>query len=265
MAFIQCNFFASSLGMCVSANVVLPQGAGAGQIGGGGSAVQRRRTPVLYLLHGLSDDHTIWMRRTSIERYADRFGIAVVMPCGNRSFYTNNLDGMRFWDYISEELPARMVEFFNISDRREDTFAAGLSMGGYGALRLGLKRPDRFAAVAGLSAAIDMDKIVPQVLGPANCRNCFGDGPLSGNDFDPFFLAEKAKESGIVLPEIFLACGTEDFLYPANLRFHEELQRLGYDHNWISAPGNHTWEFWDEQILAVLDWLPLKQADSRDA
>lgn len=257
MAFFQCNFFATTLGMAVSVNVVLPDGAPQGQIGMDACKDKRERWPVLYLLHGLSDDHTIWMRRTSIERYAATHGIAVVMPCGNRSFYTNNLDGMRFWDYISEELPAKMTEFFNISDRREDNFAAGLSMGGYGALRLGLKCPERFAAVAGLSAAIEMKTIVPMVLGEANCRNCFGDVPLEGGDFDPAYLAAAAKEKGIQMPKIFLACGEEDFLYDANVKFRDLLEKLGCDFTWISAPGNHNWEFWDCYIQKVLDWLPM--------
>ena len=256
MAFIQCNFFSTSLGMGASVNVVLPQGDTAGQIGVDGTVV-RPRIPVLYLLHGLSDDHTIWMRRTSVERYADRHGIAVVMPCGNRSFYTNTLDGMKFWDYISQELPERMCAFFNISGRREDTFAAGLSMGGYGALRLGLKCPERFGAVAGLSSAIDMKKIVPQVLGEANCRNCFGDQPLCGGDFDPFYLAEQAAAEGVKLPEIFLSCGEDDFLYSANVEFHEKLNSLGYEHKWVHGPGAHTWEYWDAGIEQIMEWLPL--------
>ena len=130
MAFLQCNFHSDALGMAASMNVILPQKSRT-QIGMGGAEAAAEGAPVLYLLHGLSDDHTIWMRRTSIERYAATTGLVVVMPSVNRSFYNNTPDGMRFWDYISEELPALLPTFFHVSTRREDTFVAGLSMGSW--------------------------------------------------------------------------------------------------------------------------------------
>ena len=106
---------------------------------------------MLYLLHGLSDDHTAWLRYTSIERYATARGLAVVMPAVHRSFYADEAHGHAYWHFVSEELPAIVAAFFRLSERREDTFVAGLSMGGYGALKLGLHHPERFAAVASLS------------------------------------------------------------------------------------------------------------------
>lgn len=115
------------------------------------------RCKTVYLLHGMSDDHTIWQRRTSIERYASKLGIAVVMPCTHLGFYTDTTYGMNYWTFISDELPKICREFFpQMSDKREDTLAAGLSMGGYGAWKLGLGASDTFGAAAALSGALDI-------------------------------------------------------------------------------------------------------------
>lgn len=131
MAHLRCEFFSESMGLSTSMTVILPQQT-TGQIGMTGQ-VGDDPPPVLYLLHGLSDDDTIWLRRTSIERYVADRGLAVVMPAVHRSFYTDEVYGGKFWTFVSEELPALVSEFFRVSDRREDTFVAGLSMGGYGA------------------------------------------------------------------------------------------------------------------------------------
>src|SRR5665647_1599457 len=130
MAFIQCDFYSEALGLSTSMSVILPQQTKT-QIGMKGNVFTIKH-PTLYLLHGLSDDHTIWMRRTSIERYASELGIAVVMPAVHRSFYTDMANGLNFWTFISEELPSIARSFFPLSEKREDNFVAGLSMGGYG-------------------------------------------------------------------------------------------------------------------------------------
>src|SRR5213080_4930690 len=134
--------------------VLLPQRTTT-QIGmaGGGSD---EPPPVLYLLHGLSDDDTIWLRRTSIERYVAPLGLAVVMPQVHRSFYTDQASGGNYWTFLSEELPELVGTLFRVSQRREDTFVAGLSMGGYGAVKWALRQPDRFAAAASLSGGLDV-------------------------------------------------------------------------------------------------------------
>src|SRR5438874_3796642 len=133
MALFQCSFFSDVLALSVSAHVLIPQQTSR-QVGLSSAVKPGGKFAVLYLLHGLSDDHTIWMRRTSIERYAAVKNLAVVMPAAARSFYQDMASGPRYWTYLSEELPALMQSFFPISNARERTFAAGLSMGGYGAL-----------------------------------------------------------------------------------------------------------------------------------
>ena len=127
MALIRCDFFSESLALGTSMTVLLPQSS-AGQVGVDG-APESGPPPVLYLLHGLTDDDTAWTRYTSIERYAAARGLAVVMPQVHRSFYADEANGGRFWTFLSEELPQVVERFFRVSTRREDTFVAGLSHG----------------------------------------------------------------------------------------------------------------------------------------
>ena len=153
MALLHVTFFSEALNVQTSVDVILPeikQGIGV-------DAAQEEALPkVLYLLHGYSDDHTIWQRRTSVERYAARHNLAVVMPAVNHSFYCNEVHGERYWDYVAEDLPRQMQHFFRLSDKPEDTFVAGLSMGGYGAMKLALNFPERFGAAASFSGAADI-------------------------------------------------------------------------------------------------------------
>ena len=158
MALVTCDFFSDVLEVGCSMTVVLPQPTEE-QIGVEGDAIPRTDFPVLYLLHGLSDDHTAWLRYTSVERYAAAAGVAVVMPAVNRSFYANEVSGGRYWDYVADELPEIVGNFFRISQDPAQTYVAGLSMGGYGAMKLALTHPDRFAAAATLSGALDLDEL----------------------------------------------------------------------------------------------------------
>ncbi|MBN2643222.1 MAG: esterase family protein [Victivallales bacterium] len=258
MALINCDFFSESLGMQSSITVILPQQTGKDMIGMAGS-VKKERYPVLYLLHGLSDDHSIWLRRTSIERYVSALGLAVVMPNAHRSFYTDMQAGGKYFTYISSELPSICQAFFPISGEREDNFIAGLSMGGYGAFKIALSCPQRFCAAASLSGVLDI--AIKSPTWPELFDGIFGkDQELTGSKHDLFALADKLaavpRESR---PELFQSCGTEDFLYADNVKFCEHLRRIGYQHEYREKPGTHCWEFWDDTIQDVLKWLPLKK------
>ncbi|TDF94128.1 alpha/beta hydrolase [Paenibacillus piri] len=256
MAFIDCHFFSESLGISTSMYVILPQPT-TRQIGMETRAVKEKH-PTLYLLHGLSDDHTIWMRRTSIERYAAEYGIAVVMPTVNRSFYTDMEQGYAYWTFISEELPAVAGSFFPLSGEREDTFAAGLSMGGYGALKLALSCPERFAAGASLSGATDIVNLV-QEWQTAEFQHIFGDlTKIRGSRNDLFHLAEEMARSDGTKPRLYQCCGTEDFLYQDNVRFREHCRSLKVELTYEEEPGSHEWGYWDRKIQAVLQWLPIR-------
>lgn len=259
MALIQCDFFSEVLELCTSMCVILPQPTRA--------EIQKQsksnhRYPMLYLLHGLSDDHTIWQRRTSIERYVEPLGLAVVMPAVHRSFYTDMAVGYRYWTFISEELPELARHFFPLSAAREDNFVAGLSMGGYGAFKLALTHPDRYAAAASLSGALDMVRAAKEKdeAWQAEIKRIFGNRRnIAGSGNDLFYLAKQvAKGKGAKLP-LYQWCGTEDILYPSNVRFRKHAQALGLDLTYEEGPGEHEWKYWDQQIQRVLAWLPLRR------
>jgi putative tributyrin esterase len=262
MAHLRCDFFSDSLSLSTSMTVILPQQTTT-QIGMTGQ-LSAGPPPVLYLLHGLSDDDTSWLRRTSIERYVAPLGLAVVMPQVHRSFYTDEAYGGRYWTFLTVELPALVQSFFRVSERREDTFVAGLSMGGYGAFKWALRQPERFAAAACLSGAVHLSGLRAGRTRPDDPRmfdRIFGDQSVSGGDDDLFALLKNHSGSA-TLPELYLGCGTEDELYPDNVSFAEACGAAGVEITSDFGPGDHDWGYWDAQIQAVLGWLPLEPSTS---
>lgn len=256
MAFMEINLYSDALGSSTTINVIVPQrtrgniGVCEGEVGD--------TYPTLFLLHGMSDDHTIWMRRTSIERYAEEHGIAVVMPSTMRGWYTDMKFGPHFRTYIGEELPQIVRRFFpGMSRRREDTYIAGLSMGGYGALALALTYPETFSVAAPLSAGFD-PKILFDQNNPDLCLfyDIFGKiEEFDGSENDLFHLAKLRREDGSPLPALYIACGTEDFLLGDNRRMQAHLQSLGYDFTYCESKGTHSWGFWDKEIQNVLNFI----------
>jgi putative tributyrin esterase len=251
------RFFSETLSLMSTMYVLMPQRTMAD--------AQSKRRPkyrTLYLLHGHSDDHTAWQRWTSIERYVEGLNLAVVMPAVHLSFYTDMAHGGKYWQFISEELPILVRDMFSLSSRREDNFVAGLSMGGYGAFKLALTHPDRYAAAAGLSGATDIEEVVkPLKNDPANkawqaeMRMVFGDlSKVPGSKHDLFTLAKKVSR-GSVKPRLYQCCGTEDFLYADNVRFRDFVRKLPLDLTYEEGPGEHNWAYWDEMIQRVLAWM----------
>ncbi len=251
MALLHTHFFSEILGMQCTMDVLLPQ------------KPSRPALPVLWLLHGLSDDHSIWQRRTSIERYADALDLAVIMPNVHRSFYTDMHHGLPYERFIADELPAIARGLFHISDRREETFVAGLSMGGYGAFKLALKYPGRYAAAASLSGALDMASRWERGERIGDMELIFGGSP-AGTPDDLMFLARRIADGPAQpRPRLFQCCGTEDFLLGDNRAFRDLVLGLGLDLVYREAPGNHNWAFWDTHIQQVLAWLTELQAGAK--
>jgi S-formylglutathione hydrolase FrmB len=262
MALVHCDFFSEVLGLCTSMCAILPQPAGLHA-----QPHERRqplRCPVLYLLHGLSDDHTTWLRRTSIERHVDGLGLAVIMPAVHRSFYTDMAIGYRYGTFVSEELPALAQAFFPLSAARDDTFVAGLSMGGYGAFKLALRHPERYAAAASLSGALDVAALAQDPNLSQEMRLIFKDpAAVAGTADDLFHLASEAGRSARPRPRLYQCCGTEDLLYGQNVRFRRHAEALHLDLTYEEGPGAHDWGYWDQQIRRVLAWLPLRSQPSK--
>lgn len=260
MALFHCNFFSHTLGLCSSVYVILPQPE-PDEKTRLPQAAEGRKWPVLYLLHGLSDDHTIWQRRTAIERYADKLPLAVVMPAVHRSFYMDMAMGYHYGTYIAEELPRLMRAFFPISDQRAETYVAGLSMGGYGAFKLALTYPERYAAAASLSGVVDVKEIgreVDDAVWMNEVSHIFPDPRhIAGTIDDLFFLSQQVMLHEGPKPKLYQWCGTEDFLYSQNVHFRAHAEKLGMDLTYSEGPGGHEWVHWDDQIEKVLAWLPL--------
>lgn len=265
MALIECNFTSKVLDVSTNLLAVLPEK----------SIGSRKRYPVLYLLHGLSDDHTGWQRRTLIENYVRDKGLVVIMPNVHRSFYTDMKNGYKYFEFVSEELPAIAKEFFPISDKREDTFVAGLSMGGFGAMKLALNYPDRYSKAASLSGALGIlksieemeeyissnkDESIPEnvVFRMSEMKNIFGSyEEMKESCNDLFYLIDKNLAEGKELPSLYQACGTEDFLYDANIIFRDYVKSKNVPITYEECEGDHTWDFWNKMIEHVIWWLDI--------
>jgi putative tributyrin esterase len=245
--------------MCTRVNVILPDRVRASMTDFG----TKREGPVkaLYLLHGMSDDESIWCRRTSIERYAADYNLAVVMPTTGLHWYTDEPFGQKWFTYVSDELPRLVNDCFpQISENPAHTFAAGLSMGGYGALKLGLRVKGRFSCVASLSGAVNIARdhgTSGDPVADAFFNGLFGTNQeASGSVNDLITAAEAIKPED--RPHVYMWCGTKDFLLGQNRFMRDHLTALGYDLTYEESPGDHQWKYWDEKIQRVLEWLPLK-------
>ena len=184
------------------------------------------------------------------------------MPAVNRSYYADMAAGAAYWTFVSEELPALLHTWFPLSTEREDTYAAGLSMGGHGAFKLALNYPDRFAAAASLSGALGIIDKDRSLTADPDLANIFGaDVSVKGTAADIHHKAEEvAKLPAARQPRLYQWCGTEDFLYADNLAFRDHATTLGLDLLYEEGPGDHTWGYWDTGIERVLRWFDLPAA-----
>jgi S-formylglutathione hydrolase FrmB len=250
MALVNLHWKSDVIGKQTSATVILPE-TGTGPF------------PVFYLLHGLSDDHTTWLRRTRIEWYVRDLPLIVVMPDGYRSFYTKPVDGPDFARHIGEELPAFIERNFQAKAERSARAIGGLSMGGYGALRVGLGHADRFCSVNSHSGAVGWGNF-DYKTGPAAPKSLNGRGEVfmrelarifgedpRGSDHDVAALAQRAMAAGS-LPGLLIDCGTDDFLIEDNRAFKAQLTAAGVPHIYREFPGVHDWDYWDLHVREAL-------------
>ncbi|MBQ1326381.1 MAG: alpha/beta hydrolase fold domain-containing protein [Solobacterium sp.] len=252
MAKLVCNFYSYVLNRAVDITVVLPSVTCPESLGMADyppSHVLPGRFPVLYLLHGFGNNHAQWTGYTNIEMYAEERRIAVVnLSTENKSYA--KVGGDDFMKFVSEELPEFILNYFPVSPLPEDTYIAGLSMGGYGSYLHAFTHPEKYCAVGAFSAGIDIN---PQTLVYGLMNNEQKIDPA----YDIHALAKKLKEDGKTFPKIYASCGDQDFLYAADKAYAEELKELGADVTWTETAGHgHEWRFWDEQVEKFLDWIP---------
>ncbi len=275
MALIETHFFSTSLCFGTDLNVFIPTPNVDELMEEDGYQYYHpgAKFQVLYLLHGGYGDYTDWMRLTSIERYAQAHKLAVIMPSASNSFYQDMAYGSDYLTYIADELPRFCRKIFPISTRQENTFIGGLSMGGYGALRVALEHPEQYSRVISLSGGVDAAAAI-KVTGTSERKNAinpytgerkppidpiaaFGTENIEGTDADLYTLIAKRKTEGVDLPPLFQSVGTEDFIYPGNVSAHKKFVELGLDVTYEEHPGIHNWEYWDTHIQRALNWLPL--------
>ena len=247
MAILHIDFFSRALGRSAQMDAILPDARGTAE----------KPWKTLYLLHGMTDDYTAWQRWTSIERYAEEYGIAVIMPDTRLGWYTDTAAGERYFSFVSDELIRISRRMFpSLSHQKEDTFVAGLSMGGYGAMKCALKKPETFCKAASLSGALDIYGVT-QLDPPLGEKGYWEDifGPIEairGSENDVFAAAEALTADR---PELFMWCGTEDFLYTMNTAMRDHLMKLGYKLTYSESSGDHNWKYWDREIQNVLAWM----------
>ncbi len=266
MAYMHVNFFSEVLGMNTSMNVLLPQRTR--------SMVHddpdgQYHYPVLFLLHGMSDDYTAWLRYTNIETYAEEKGLAVVMPDGGLSWYADMAQGYNYRRFVGEELVSLVRSMFpGISPKYEDTWITGSSMGGYGALSVGLTYPETFSKIGAIAPGCYPDKFFPEgelcrVIARSDrfWADIFGDlSAFKGGKNDLESLAKGIVEDGRPVPEIYQIVGTADYFYKCNVKFRDKLREIGMNPTYVEVPeAYHAWKYWDEFIQPILNWLTAKE------
>lgn len=268
MATMQISFFSASMKREVTFSALLPLDQPDKEHDAG------KPLKSLYLLHGYCGSHTDWISFSSIRELSDRYRIAVFMPAGENRFYLDDEESeLKVGDYVGRELVAFTRRMFPISREREDTFIGGLSMGGYGALRNGLKYSETFGRIIALSSAIISYHVASMKPGQHNgiagygyYRSVFGDlEQVLGSDKDPEELVRQLKMANRDLPNIYMACGTEDFLLEVNQRLHRFLISEEIEHTYIETPGAHTWAFWNDKIGDALEWALAKHESREEA
>jgi len=227
-----------------------------------------RTYQVAYLLHGLCGRSGDWVDYTMLPVYANDYNVIFIMPEVARSFYTDMKYGLRFFSYITEELPKICKSVFNISANREDTAVIGASMGGYGALKCALSKPDEYGYCCAFSSAclflkegLDIQRAEGETK---KFKETYGEQLIK--DFQAIFgeqlewscqdeileLAKKVNEHSIK-PKIYSACGTEDYFHGDNIRFRDEMEKLDFDFTYEEWPGSHDWYFFNEALKKALN------------
>lgn len=266
MALMETHYYSFSMQSNITLNVFVPTPGSDGSItemNNNKKYDYEEGLPVVYLLHGAYGDAFSWIRYSNIDRYAQDRGIVVVMASAGNSFYQDLKGGNAYYTFFTQELPAFIRNVFPVSKKREKTFVAGFSMGGYGAWYFGLSRPDLYAKAASMSGAIDIAGLCAnRVPGndPFPWEAAFsdvyenGEFHLSGSKYDPFALYDQDVKNGLV-PKLYQAVGYDDFLYQSNQYVKEQMEKRGADLTYEEDEGGHDWNFWDKYIQHILDWL----------
>lgn len=266
MALFELNLRSNALNTNTSVWVCFPEQTGFDKMNGLPEQYQPGvKYQTLWLLHGGGGEASDWPRFSSIERYANEHKLMVICPSAGESFYTDMVHGEAYFTWITKELPQILQWMLPISPKREDNFVAGLSMGGYGAMKWAVNAPERFSHAGAFSGAVDMPNIIRRnhmrdgVLVDPRMEWAFGSvEKVDESESDVIWKGKQQKAAGVELPNFYLTCGTEDFCWDFNINLRDAFREAGIELTWDERPGAHTWSFWDAAVQRFIDWLPLK-------
>jgi S-formylglutathione hydrolase FrmB len=267
---LQGNVFSETLNMTTGLSVFFPE-----------KLQKRTAYRAAYLLHGLHGDNRTWLHNTMLPVIAKHTDTVFIMPEVGRSFYADMKFGYRYFTYVSEELPQICKRNFNISTEWEDTAVMGCSMGGYGALKLALSKPDRYGFCGAISpACLFLNEILQGLrkeweryaqLGHDEAsivrdfKMIFGEDFQYGGSDIILKLAkniEKPVEKTVEKPKIYMTCGTEDNLIVDNRRFAKEMKEMAFDYTYEEWAGVHDWQFFNTSLIKVMQaWTRGQESD----
>lgn len=257
MAVFRISYFSNELNKDCQMNVILPQSTADTPF----SKEELEDIPVIYLLHGMGGNHDSWLSYTNIERLLKQTAVAVVLPNADLSWYSETNYGLNYYAALINDLPMIVSEFFpQISTKREKTFVVGLSMGGFGAYKVGFSS-EKFSYVASLSGAFDIsgsNKILKSFAKEQYWNGILDeqiDYTTSENNL--LYLAKRKLNNKEAMPRFYAWCGEQDFLFEDNEKMIADLNQLGIAVTYSKSSGKHDWYYWDKQIEDVLEWLPI--------
>lgn len=263
MALMQVDFFSFSLMRITNFNIILPNDVDLHPSNIGNPHYQRK-IKTLYLLHGYTGTSKDWLLNSPVVDLAQKYNFAVVMPSGDNSFYLDAKgSGRAYCQFVGNELIDYTRKTFGLSDKKEDTFIGGFSMGGFGAIHTGLMFPDTFGKIMALSSALIIHNIENlkegeryEVADYDYFRTTFGDlDQLEQSPNNPEYLVRQLKANGQAIPPIYMACGTEDLLVVQNRAFHEFLLDQLVDVKYSEGAGIHDWTFWNKHLESSIQWM----------
>lgn len=262
MGVFQVDFYSKALAKTTNFTAIIPNDVPPEILAG--NECYQRRTKVLCLLHGYSGASKDWLFGSPVQEMSGKYNLAMIMPSGDNSFYLDGKGtGKAYGQFVGQELVDYVRRTFGLSERKEDTFIGGFSMGGFGAIHTGLAYPNNFGKIMALSSAL----IIHNVAGMKEdfkdaiadydyYASVFGNlNKLESTENNPEVLIHKLKEQQKELPPIYMACGTEDFLLEENRAFHEFLKKESYPVQYIESPGVHNWAFWNQYLEPSIQWM----------
>jgi S-formylglutathione hydrolase FrmB len=245
MAIAKFNLYSETLGTQQDVTVVLPK------------PEHTKNSAVLYLLHGLLDGQDSWLQRSRVVEYAEQYRLIVVMPNAQRSFYTNQQQGYAWRDWVEAELPAAIEQWFGLS-QPVSRHIAGLSMGGYGAMKLGMSHPERFQSIGSFSGVLHLAAIahypeIDQVIN--DIELAFGSIENIANSENDLTTLIANKP----LPFVYITCGLDDGLIAGNRFLVNILAEQGAEVVYQEVEGGHSWNVWDKNIADFLAELSARK------